>query len=85
MTSTPTATSGADATVRLWDVTTGRTRTTLTGHTGELGSMAFSPDGRTLATTSKHPDRTAVGRKHWQDRRHPHRAHRHRVGSSVQP
>ncbi|MCX5345990.1 WD40 repeat domain-containing protein [Streptomyces atratus] len=44
---------GDDGTVRLWDVTTGRTRTTLKvlGHVpGSLGmSVEFSPDGRTLA------------------------------------
>ncbi|MFE1443772.1 trypsin-like peptidase domain-containing protein [Streptomyces sp. NPDC058739] len=44
------ATSGNDATVRLWDVRTGKTRTTLKGHTDEVWSVAFSPDGRTLAT-----------------------------------
>ncbi|WP_456294177.1 nSTAND1 domain-containing NTPase [Streptomyces chartreusis] len=44
------ATGGADATVRLWNVTTGKTRTTLTGHTDDVSSVAFSPDGRTLAT-----------------------------------
>ncbi|WP_346182968.1 trypsin-like peptidase domain-containing protein [Streptomyces osmaniensis] len=44
------ATGGADATVRLWNVTTGKIRTTLTGHTDDVSSVAFSPDGRTLAT-----------------------------------
>ncbi|MFG3517028.1 nSTAND1 domain-containing NTPase [Streptomyces bobili] len=44
------ATASYDNSVRLWDVTTGRTRTTLTGHTAN--AVAFSPDGRTLATAS---------------------------------
>ncbi|MEE1823876.1 WD40 repeat domain-containing protein [Streptomyces sp. BE20] len=46
------ATGGADQTARLWDVATGKTLTTLTGHTGSVFSAAISPDGRTLATGS---------------------------------
>ncbi|WP_189192691.1 nSTAND1 domain-containing NTPase [Streptomyces albiflavescens] len=46
------ATGSADKTVRLWDVATGKTRTTLTGHNDWVMSVAFSPDGRTLATGS---------------------------------
>ncbi|MFF8382110.1 WD40 repeat domain-containing protein [Streptomyces kanasensis] len=40
---------------RGWDVATGETRTTLTGHTGQVFSVAYSPDGRTLATASNSP------------------------------
>lgn len=43
--------SGAwDGTVKLWDVTTGRTIATLKGHTGLVASVAFSPDGTILAS-----------------------------------
>ncbi|MGW2831757.1 nSTAND1 domain-containing NTPase [Streptomyces sp. NPDC001286] len=38
------------ATVRLWDVASRKTRATLTGHTGIVRSVEFSPDGRLLAT-----------------------------------
>jgi WD40 repeat protein/energy-coupling factor transporter ATP-binding protein EcfA2 len=44
------ASGGADATVRLWDVTTGKTRITLKEKTAAVASVAFSADGRTLAS-----------------------------------
>ena len=37
-------------TVRLWEVNTGAHIRTLTGHTVEVLSVAFSPDGNTLAS-----------------------------------
>ncbi|MGW9031904.1 WD40 repeat domain-containing protein [Streptomyces sp. NPDC055722] len=44
-----TLTSGSDdGTVRLWDTSTGRTRTTLHGRDGSVDLGALSPDGRTL-------------------------------------
>ncbi|WP_217246910.1 trypsin-like peptidase domain-containing protein [Streptomyces sp. AC602_WCS936] len=36
--------------VQLWDLTEGRRTATLKGHTGQVTSLAFSPDGDTLAT-----------------------------------
>jgi WD40 repeat protein len=44
--------SGNKSDITLSDVTTGKTLRTLTGHTGEVLSLAFSLDGKRLATAS---------------------------------
>ena len=41
-----------DATVRLWDVVSGTLKATLKGHTSAIYSIAFSPDGMTVASGS---------------------------------
>ena len=41
-----------DATIRLWDITTGEQLETLDGHTYSITSVAVSPDGRTIASGS---------------------------------
>src|SRR5262249_32597297 len=46
------ASTGADRTVRLWDLATGQLRHTLTGHEQTGYTLAFSPDGKTLASAS---------------------------------
>ena len=38
--------------MRLWDPVTGEHQGTLTGHSGAAKSVAFSPDGRLLASRS---------------------------------
>src|SRR5262245_19321648 len=39
--------------VRVWDVATGDEKITLTGHKGIVQSVAFAPDGMTLAAASR--------------------------------
>ncbi|MCC6143941.1 MAG: serine/threonine protein kinase [Candidatus Hydrogenedentes bacterium] len=47
------ASSGCDATARLWDVATWSLRHTLKGHLKKVLDTRFSPDGSTLATFSE--------------------------------
>jgi WD40 repeat protein len=46
------ASTGRDRTLRFWDYQTGRNISTLRGHAGQIDSMDFSPNGRTIATAS---------------------------------
>ena len=39
-------------TVRLWDMASGQLKNTLVGHTDEVDSMVFAPDGKTIASAS---------------------------------
>jgi WD40 repeat protein len=41
-----------DRVVRVWEVATGKERRAFHGHTAAVISLAFSPDGRTLASGS---------------------------------
>jgi len=40
----------ADDAVKLWDAVTGQQRTMLRGHHSGISAVAYSPDGRTLAS-----------------------------------
>ena len=42
--------AASDGTVRIWDARTGQQQHQLTGHTGRVRSVAYAPDGATLAT-----------------------------------
>ncbi|KYC40485.1 hypothetical protein WA1_25520 [Scytonema hofmannii PCC 7110] len=46
------ASSSADQTIRLWDVSTGQCLKVLKGHTGTVTRAIFSPDGHLLASSS---------------------------------
>lgn len=45
-----------EVTVRLWDILTGELKHTLTEFSGQVNSLAFSPDGHILASGEGHPD-----------------------------
>jgi RNA polymerase sigma factor (sigma-70 family) len=47
------ASAGADSNVRLWDPATARELAQLEGHAGYIVGLAFSPDGKWLATTGE--------------------------------
>ncbi|KAI0409600.1 WD40-repeat-containing domain protein [Xylaria palmicola] len=46
------ASSSADATIRIWEASTGRHMDTLVGHMAGVSALAWSPDSRTLASGS---------------------------------
>jgi len=46
------ATASNDPRMRIWNIATGKTTTTHTGHTDGVSSVAWSPDGTCLATAS---------------------------------
>jgi WD40 repeat protein len=46
------ANAGGDRSVRVWDAATGQEILTLQGRTGQVTSVAFSPDGKHLASAS---------------------------------
>ncbi|MBK6431385.1 MAG: WD40 repeat domain-containing protein [Anaerolineae bacterium] len=46
------ATAGADETIRLWDIATGRQLQILQGHEYGVWAIRFSPDGRRLVSAS---------------------------------
>ncbi|HVD06364.1 MAG TPA: hypothetical protein VNB89_10115, partial [Gemmatimonadaceae bacterium] len=71
------ASGGADASVRLWDVTTHRqVGSLLTGHTDEVNSVAFSPDGKAVVSGSVDASVRVQGSAPKQEARGPSRTPR---------
>ncbi|MCW5861942.1 MAG: protein kinase [Anaerolineae bacterium] len=54
------ATAGADGLAKVWDAATGRELLTFTGHTDSLHSLAWSPDGQLIATSSDEGDTSVI-------------------------
>jgi serine/threonine protein kinase len=54
------ASGGEDRTIWLWDPRTGEARGPLLGHPGDVYDLAFSRDGRTLASVTSAPDSCEV-------------------------
>ena len=48
------ATSSFDESVGLWDVQSGQQTASLLGHSFAVKSVAWSPDGKTLASAGEH-------------------------------
>ena len=42
--------TGADATVRIWDLKTAKCVKVMEGHLAGISALAWSPDGKTIAT-----------------------------------
>jgi WD40 repeat protein len=43
---------GSDQTIKIWSINTGKLMATLTGHEHAIGELAFSPNGKLLASVS---------------------------------
>ena len=61
-------------TVRLWDTTTGTLINTLKEHTSSVYSVAYNPDGNTIATGSIEVRLWDAKNRH--THKHTHRTHR---------
>jgi WD40 repeat protein len=54
-----------DVAIKVWDVNTGKVKTTLVGHPSTVSSVAFSPDGNVLASGSSDSGGKAGRIKFW--------------------
>ena len=78
------ASGDPDNTVHVWDLTNRQHKTTLEGHTSHIKSIAFSPDGRTLATGSSDDTVRVMGHQYWTTQKDPYWAYIHHLFNCLQ-
>ena len=71
--------------MKVWDAATGQEIRTLKGHTGDVMSVAFSPDGTAARLRRLGPDGEGVGRHDRAGNPHPQGARWRRHERGVQP
>ena len=69
------ASGGEDSEIRLWEAATGKLKKTLAGHTLWVISVAFSPDGGTLASGGWEGNISLMGCGNRRPQNNIHRAH----------
>ena len=62
--------------MKVWDADKGTETLTLKGHTGEVSSVAFSPDGKRIVSGSAGQHGEGLGCRQGHRNAHPQGAHR---------
>ena len=77
------ASAGRNHIVKIWDAATGGLVHQLTGHTGNIWFLAFSPDGRRLVSDQRRQNGKGLGPGNRPTTLHTHRSLRKRVACDV--